>query len=244
MNVCHLAFAGVIFQLSSISSINAQQSSDSLLYKEAISGIQRIYLSEIGDNAQIFHGSEYIRSGLKANGFPYFESDNLQMGSVSYQGRLYTDMNLFYNLVTDEVIIPDFPRTALINLPQGKVDFFTIGKHVFVALENNPSNGLPADGFYEELFQGEPGMYARREKRLVVGTGSEENVYVSYNTYYLKKNNRYYVVESKASLLDLLKDQEVPLKKYIRANKLKFKIKKDLESSLVLTTMYYSRLKH
>jgi hypothetical protein len=244
MNVCRLAFVGVIFQLSGISPIRAQFSADSLLYKESISSLHRIYLSEIGDNAQIYHGSEYIRYGLKANGFPYYESDSMLTGSVNYQGNIYTDMNLFYNLVTDEIIIHDYQHNAFITLPHGKVGFFTIGSHEFIELVNKQSVGLRVDGFYEQLFSGEPGLFVRREKRLDVGSGSEETKYIQYNTYWLRKNNRYFMVESKTSLLDLLKDQEDLLKKYIRTNKLKFRIKKDLESSLVLTTMYYSQLKH
>ena len=50
------------------------------------------------------------------------------------------------------------------------------------------------------------------------------------------------MVDSKKELLELLNDQQDLLKKYIRTNK--FKFKKDLESSLVHTTIYYSRIKH
>ena len=45
----------------------------------------------------------------------------------------------------------------------------------------------------------------------------------------------------KNALLGLLKDKEDVLKKYIRTHKLNFK--KHLESSLVLTTIYYSSLR-
>jgi hypothetical protein len=153
-------------------------------------------------------------------------------------------MKLYYNLVTDDVIIPNYHGNAFITLSREKVNSFTIGDHVFVALNGMQSSGIATEGFYEVLFDGEPGLYARREKRLDLGTGSEEAKYIQLNTYFLRKNNIFYRVEDKSSLLDLLKDQEDLLKKFIRANKLKFKVKKDLESSLVLTTKYYSRLKH
>ena len=244
MNVYRLTFFGAIFQFSCISALLAQQFNDSLQYKESISGLHRIYLNEIGDNAQIYHGTEYIRYGQKALGFPYYESDSMLAGSVNYLGYEYPDLTLFYNLVTDEIIIPNYLHNALIILPEDKVDSFKIGTHVFISMAAKQYGGIPTDGFYEQLFSGEPGMYARREKRLVFGTGSEENKYIQYNTYYLRRNNVFYMVEDKKALLNLLKDQEDLLKKYIRANKLKFNIKKDLESSLMLTTMYYSRLKH
>jgi hypothetical protein len=242
MNVCRIVFFGIISQLSQISFSQAQSSADSLLYQESISAIHRIYLMDMGDNAQIYHGSEYIRNGQKAIGFPYFESDSMLKGSVNYRGNLYTGMNLFYNLVSDEIIISNYLHNAQIVLPAEKVDSFTIGSHVFLDLIHKQNQGLPTDGFYEQLLAGEPGIYARREKRLDLGTGSEESKYIQFNTYYLHKNGFYYLVDSKKGLLDLLKDQEDQLKKYIRASKLKFK--KDLESSLVLTTRYYTGIKH
>jgi hypothetical protein len=242
MNVCRIVFVGMLIQISAISTILAQSPVDSLQYKESISSLNRIYLNEIGDNAQIYHGTEYIRNGQKALGYPYFESDTILKGTVSYLGNLYPNISLYYNLVTDEIIIPNYQHNAFITLPEGKVDSFTIGRHDFVSLTSKQINGLPADGFYEELSSGEPAMYARREKRLVTGTGSEENKYIQYNTYYLRKKDVFFMVDSKKGLLELLNDQQDLLKKFIRSNKLKFK--KDLESSLVLTTMYYSRLKH
>ena len=164
------------------------------------------------------------------------------VGSVSYQGNIYTGLHLFYNLVSDEIIINNYAKNALITLSSGNVDSFTIGAHAFLQLTTNKTNGLPRDGFYEQLSAGDPAMYVRREKRLVIGTGSEETKYIQYNNYFLKYKNAFYPVDSKKALLDLLNDQQDLLKKYIRSNKLNFK--KNLETSLVLTSIYYSGLKH
>ena len=109
-------------------------------------------------------------------------------------------------------------------------------------LLSDKSNHLEKDGYYDQLYAGEPGVYAKREKRLVVGSGSEETKYIQHDDYFIKLKNVFYAVDGKSELLDVLKDQEDVLKKYIRTNKLNFK--KDLESSLVLTTTYYSQLKH
>ena len=85
--------AGLIFFLPL--HICAQQSSDSIVYKESVARTQQIYLNEIDDNAEIFHGKEYIRNGQKANGFPFFESDKILTGTISYQGTNYINQNLY-----------------------------------------------------------------------------------------------------------------------------------------------------
>ena len=224
-----------------ISQIRAQQSSDSVLYAQSVSKIHQVYINEIGDNAQIYHGSEYIRNGQKAAGFPYYESDSMVAGSVSYQGTKYQNQNFFYNMVSDELVINNFEHNALITLATEKIDSFSIGDHVFVRLESKNSNGLTKDGFYDLMYFGEPGFYVRREKRLDMGSGGAEPKYAQFNYYFVKIKNAYYAVDSKKSLLALLNDKEDVLKKYIRAHKLNFK--KHLESSLVLTTIYYSSLR-
>jgi len=232
--------AGLIFFLPL--HIHAQQSSDSIVYKESVARIQQIYMNEIDDNAEIFHGNEYIRNGQKANGFPFFDADKMLPGTISYQGLTYINQNLYFDLVSGEIIISNYAKNALITLSPGKVDSFTIGTHVFVQLKSSASNHLTRDGYYEQLFAGEPGLYAGREKRLVTGSGSEESKYIQYNNYFIRLNDVFYPVDGKSSLLEILKDQEDLLKKYIRTNKLNFK--KNLESALVLSVTYYSQLKH
>jgi hypothetical protein len=233
-------FAGVFLHLACLSQSHAQQP-DSLLNKESVSNLRQTYLNEIGDNAQIYHGSEYIRNGQKAIGFPYFESDNMLSGSIYYQGVEYLQRNLYYDLVSDEIISNNFPHNAQITLSPEKADSFRIGTRVFIQLYSNKLNGLSRDGYYEQLYSGEPGVFAKREKKLVSGTGSDETKYIQYNSYYIKVKNVFYEIEGKNTLLDLLKDKQDDLKKYIRTNKLNFK--KNLESSVVLTTIYYSQLK-
>ena len=220
----------------------AQQLSDSVLYAESLANIHQVYLRQIGDNAQIYHGREFIRNGQKANGFPFFESDNLLVGSVSYQETIYPNQKVYYNIVSDELVTNNFSNNAFIVLSQEKVDSFVIQQHVFVPLFSDKSNHLEKDGYYDQLYAGEPGLYAKREKRLVVGSGSEETKYIQHDDYFVKLKNVFYAVDGKSELLEILKDQQDVLKKYIRTNKLNFK--KDLESSLVLTTIYYSQLKH
>jgi hypothetical protein len=243
MKFSFAACVGLITHFICISSgTYAQQPSDSVLYNESMANIHQVYLREIGDNAQIYHGREFIRNGQKANGFPFFVSDNLLVGSVSYQGTIYPNQNIYYNIVSDELITNNYPHNAFVVLSAEKVDSFVIQHHVFVPLSSNKFNHLEKDGYYDQLYAGEPGVYARREKRLVVGSGNEETKYVQHDDYFIKIKNVFYAVDRKSELLDILKDQEDVLKKYIRTNKINFK--KDLESSLVLTTIYYSQLKH
>jgi hypothetical protein len=243
MKFSFVACAALAIQFICISSQTyAQQPADSVLYKESLANIHDVYIKQIGDNAQIYHGREFIRNGQKATGFPFYESEDLLTGSIFYQGTKYPSQSVYYNIVSDELVTTNYPHNAFIVLSPEKVDSFIIQQHVFVPLATDKFNHLEKDGYYDQLFSGEPGLYAKREKRLVIGSGSEETKYIQHDNYFIKLNNIFYAVDGKSELLDVLKDQKDVLKKYIRTNKLNFK--KDLESSLVLTTVYYSQLKH
>jgi hypothetical protein len=240
MNFRFPAFIGIISQLFIIS-LSRAQSPDSVLYISSSANLHRLYLDEIGDNAQIYHGSEFIRNGMKVTGFPFYKSDSLFKGTVSYQGTIYPDQSLQYDLVAGELITNNYPHSSFIVLSTDKVDSFTIDDHVFVKLKTEKSNGLPSSGFYDQLISDEPGLYVNRYKKFVPATGSIDPKYTAYDDYYVRMKNVYYPVDGKNALLELFRDHKDDLKKYIRTNKIKFN--KNKESSLVLTTIYYSRLK-
>jgi hypothetical protein len=241
MKLCCLALLGLLFPFICISQTTTLVSTDSVFYHESLANVSHVYFTEIRDNAEIYHGSEFIRNGQRAIGFPFFEADEMLNGSIYYQGTLYSGIPLYYNMVSDEIIINNYPRNAFLSLSPLKADSFIISSRLFVHLSSGKSDGLPRSGYYEKLTSGDPALFAKKEKRLVIGTGSEETKYIEYDNYYIRFKNVYYPVDGKNALLDVLKDREDDLKKFIRSNKLNFK--KNPESSLVQVTTYYSRTK-
>ena len=237
-----LRLAVFVFTTLSFLQTYAQQPTDSTLFNESIAGIHQFYFNRIGNNAQIYQGNEYIRSGLKATGFPYYEADSMFLGTITYMGTPYIEKKFFYDLVADQLIIYNYTHDALLRLYSEKVDSFSIGTHHFIYLRSDKSNGLPNDGFYEKLLSGNPSLYVKRRKLLSTATGSEDQKYILKTNYYIEKNSVYYLVDSKKTLMEIFDDQHDALNKFIRSNKLDYK--KDLENALLLSTIYYSRIKN
>ena len=243
MKFIGLVFRGILLQIFLFSPALSQQFTDSTRYIENIRSLHKIYLDAISDNAQIYHGIEYIRNGRKVMGFPFFESENMLSGNVIYQGNLYSDIELYYDLVSDALVIKNYAKNSLVTLSPDKIDSFQIGNHIFYPLAIQSSNGSTGqNSYYEQLLPGNPGFFVKRTKVLFVPSGADDIKYVQYDNYFIRLNNVYYKIEGENALLEVLKDREDALKKYIRSNKLNFK--KRPESSMVLTTKYYSLLKH
>jgi hypothetical protein len=215
------------------------QSSVDTLFSESISAFNNIYFQEIKGNARLYQGSKYDIDEKKADGFPYFQADVIRQGAITYQGTRYISQKLYYDLTKDAVVIFNYEHDDLILLDPGKIDSFSIGRHLFVPLEK--LSGLPVKGFYEQLYMGVPGLYARREKKFYYGTGRQENRYVEKNDYYIHINNIFYKCGSKSDMLTIFSDQAELMKKYIHNNKVNFK--EDFESALLSCVAYYAGLK-
>lgn len=216
------------------------QSFPDSLNNESVSAFSNIYFQEIKGNALIYEGSKYDAETKRADGFPYFQADMIRQGTITYQGVRYTLQKFYYDLTKDAVVIFNYGHDALILPDPDKIDSFSIGRHLFVRMDKLP--GLPVKGFYEELYAGEPGLYARREKKFYYGTGFQENRYVEKNEYFIRIKNVFFKCGKKSDMLTIFGDQTDALKKYIRNNKIRFK--DDLESALLECTKYYDGLKH
>jgi hypothetical protein len=232
---CHLLFA--------VQSSAQQIPPDSVFYSSSVSNLYHTYLAQIGENARLYNGPEYIRNGVKASGFAFFQTDSMLSGSVSYNGLIYPDLSLYYDLVPDELVTFNYTHVALIGISKENVDSFIIDGHHFIRLKAGHANGtIPGDGYYEQLAWNEPAVYVRREKKLLAPSGYEDPKYRQYNTYYLKMNNSFYEVGGKKELLDLLKDHKDEVKNFIRTNKLNFK--KRFEEAIVRVSVFYSQIKN
>ena len=236
-----IGYALLLFSIPS-PPVRAQQWTDSADRATAL--LRQYVQDELNPDSRLFNGYEYIRNGTPAKGFPFFDSDGLQKALLSYDGILYREIPLEYDLVLDEVVIHDYTGKALIGLISEKVDHFSIGSHSFRYIPANAGPGAPPPGFCEVLLSsGRISLLARREKKLIFPSNREDAArYDQRNYYYLRHGDRFYPVDSKDALLAVLKDKNDLLKKYIRGNHIRFS--RQLEKALTQTTAYYLQLSH
>jgi|SRR5579872_4390559 len=197
-------------------------------------------------DSRLYNGLEYIRNGTAAKGFPFFDADSLRSGTLFYDSLLFDHVPLEYDLVEDQLIMPDFSGKALISLIPQKIDHFSIGEHLFRYIDaDKTASILHKTGFYEVLYQkGSTAILARREKKLIFPSNREEQAhYDQSNAYFLALDGQYFSIEGRNDLLDALKDKKNELKQYIRTNRIRFN-KRDLENALIRTTDFYLQIRH
>ncbi len=240
-----------IFLLLSLFFIEAgaqQPLTDSAFYALSVSNIINGYKNQVKENLHIYNGSEYFRPGHGVKGTPFFESDSMLVGSLFYDGSLYENIPLSYDLVTDNVIINNYQHDNILKLVPEKLNYFYIAQHLFVRITSDSL--LPSfitTGFYEKLYDGKLTVFARYQKvaKQSAPNNSTENVirYLDYNNYFVLMNNTFYKADDKKDFLALMADKKEEIKKYMKENKIKIN-NDNRGASMKLVAEYYSQLKN
>src|SRR6476620_6552865 len=118
----------------------------------------------IGSFAQelhIYNGSEYTAFYRGMRGHPFLISDSTENGDVFYDGALYKNLKLGYNIADNQLYFRYEKLGYNIRLLNEKISYFIIDGRRFDNLSTNVNLNQP---FYELLYSGHIKVYAVREK--------------------------------------------------------------------------------
>lgn len=241
----HYLYCIILISLSSIKTTVAQISiSDTALYRSAQSNVIQLYIDSIKENLHLYNGTEFTAAYRSSAGHPFFEYSEPQTGNVFYDGIFYPGMRLSYDLVHDELIFVTPSKNLNVKLITQKINWFAIQNHLFVRVsENNNAVNSPPVGFYELAYEGIYSVLIKRKKYFNQAT-REDNIskFMQSVNYYVRKENAYYEIDSKRSLLAVCKDHKAEVSKYMQREGLNFK--KDPANTTSKVIEYYSQLKN
>ena len=224
----------------------AQTVTDSLSAKQTTvyANIERDFYKKIGPQSRLYNGMQYDpAANIKGNAY-YKDIDTWTKGSVFYDGYLYTNVSMMYDIYYDELIILIYNNFMRISLISEKIDYFNLFDRHFIRIKKDPlnSNSLKT-GFYDELYKGKIQVLAEKSKNLQNTTDNLGNIITYFSPskdYYLFKNDKYYTVNSQGAFLDVLKDHKKELKQFIKSNSINFK--SDPEQAMASIAAYYDHL--
>ncbi|MFT2009483.1 hypothetical protein ACMA1I_12465 [Pontibacter sp. 13R65] len=220
------------------------QPKDTAFVQAAISQAVGAYRNAIGNSAHLYTGIEYFdyRKYLR-EGHQFLVTDELVKGDVVYEGILYEQVPLLYDIVKDELIVKLESRAFNQKLISQKVAQFNWKGQVF---QRFPADSLTSfqSGFYELLLQNEVLVLAKRAKIIeeVPENRLIKTVFRRADGYYIQKDLRYYPITSKRSLYTVFKDQKKELKRFYRVQDLKFRANKE-KTIVAVATEYVSLTK-
>lgn len=237
-------FAWFLLPIISVAQNRSQnQVPDTGWLKLSIANAASTYYDRMQENAPFYNGVGYTGYGHNINGHPFFQSDMLQKASFYYDGTLYENIPLLYDLVSDEVVIKDYTNNYYIRLNSSKIRYFSLLGHTFIR-QVPDSNGaaIPELGFFDRIYEGPTTVFAKRKKQISHTLTSEKTIseYVQYNSWYIRTENGYSRITGKKSLLSILNDKKSELKKWLSKEKLDFK--KNMDDAIKKTVAYYDQI--
>jgi hypothetical protein len=221
---------------------------DSVPVGKALAQITTDFYKSIGQESRLYNGHEYVPYDLSIKGtalFPY-DAKDWQTGEVDYDGILYKNVPMKYDIYKDEVVVQLYNKFSMFALLSDKVHDFSFGNHHFIRIEADqlPDNSdLLKTGFYDQLYNGKTELLARREKSLQSSSNTattSETSFLAKDDYFLKKGNVYYKVSSKGSILKVLKDKKKELQQYLKQNHINYR--DNHEDAMVKLASYYDHI--
>ena len=223
---------------------NAQYNeSDSMLYKKAKEYAVSLYHENIKNESGLYNGSQYVvYAQTIQDGIPFFEITQPSSGNVTYWGVEYKNVPLLYDILKGEIITIVPSTNYLIKLNTEKVSSFEVLNHKFIRIAKDSSNKNIKTGFYDVLYDGQTAVYKKEIKTLNedLSSGKLRTFILDENAFFIKKNNVFFTVSNKSSLLDILKDKKKEVQEFIRKNKLK--IRKDKDNALPKIAAFYDEI--
>ena len=235
----------IFFLLILSASAFSQTGNDTTFSKAALQNSIAVYGKHISEQTNLYNGYQYVRPNqTNDEEHPYFETDDWVFGSVEYDGEIFKNIPLLYDIRSDKVITEHYLNGNEMELIPEKLSGFTMAKHSFKKIKNEEvSNSLPQTGYYEILYDGVTRAIVL-QKKTSLKTISSNEVQILYEKrikYYILKNGKFFQVRSKGSLLKLLSDEKKALKQFLTTHKLRFR--GNAESVIAQTAEFYDTLK-
>ncbi len=194
---------------------------DSVQRTLALNQIKARYNAQMDLQRGLYNGYEYSPYLPGIKGTAYFNNEkDWTKGSANYNGTLYTNILIKYDLVKDLLVVLDTNSNASFTLVSEKVEDFWIAGHHYRYL--NAGNGLDNHldpGFYDVLSDGVVRLYARRTKSIENSSNSYsglEKVFKERTNYYLEKDGTFYKANTPSSFLGFFKDKKAAVKAYLK----------------------------
>ncbi|MFT3947516.1 MAG: hypothetical protein QM763_11160 [Agriterribacter sp.] len=228
----------LFFFNAAVPAFSQEQNPDSALVAQQQKNTIQLYYNSLDIQSGLYNGSEYlVYVQLLKDGHPYLDTATLTDGAVFYDGMLYKNVPMLYDIVKDELVVQHYNKVFHIQLIQSKVDEFNILGRLFLHLgKDSTKQGNVKNGFYEVLYDGQIKLYAKRIKTIqefIPDMQVERRVF-SNNRYFIYKDSIFHEVYNQSSVIKVLKDKKFDYKQALRKQHIKFRRQRETAMKLML----------
>jgi len=192
------------------------------------------------DKQLLLNGRIWRNKYSKAIGDQFFLSNVFLKGSVVFNGRLFDNLYLLYDINSDELLLRTESYPVII-MNKEMVDSFSLvfnNRNYHVINAGNDSGVLR--GYVNIIYDGHSTLYVKYKKNIQpLAVDGRYDLFHPGHSVYLKKGSEIVPVAGKKELLNLLEDKKKEIRFYLKSNRLKLR-KKDPETYIPVLRYYDS----
>ena len=218
---------------------------DRTFYQQSLAHTIRGYEQTVGVNSPLYKGKEYVDYTFRIQGDQYFQSYIWEKGSVYYDGLLYSDVSMKYDIANEVLIVDHAHLPFQVALESANIDYFSLLDHHFIRLEADTlTHAGISTGFYDLLYDGKTRFLVKRAKILKDAIEDRQLHYwfEATDRYFIQKDDVFHRVKSKRSVLKVFYDHKKDIQRFMKRNKIKFR--KQPEEAIHRIVMYYDQQVH
>ena len=208
----------------------------------------KIYNSALGIQSPLYTGPEYnyYNPAIKGNAY-YLESNQFTNGAVFYDGVLYANVPLLYDIYADKLVSQLYDHFSKYLFIKDRVQSFDIDSHHFVHIVVDSTAAKKPEiksGYFDEIYNGKTEVLVKRAKNIQTTLADVNGAASSFSpttAYFIKHGDAYYKISGGGDMLNVLKDRKQDLQQYIKSNKIRFG-SAVIEESMVKVATYYDHL--
>jgi hypothetical protein len=232
--------------LGGFKNLSAQKSvADTTSRRIALQQVTDFYFRSVAESGFLNYGNEVIEYTDKSVSHPFYSEDRFAYGTINGFGVTYQDIPVKYDIVHDKLIVLDFNKIFKVEQISERIDSFSLLGHGFVRLAaDSIDQSEITTGFYERLYKGNSvAVFAKRKKIAseLIKEGHSELSFKERNYYFIRKDDNYYPVSDKGSVMDVFRDKKKELDNYLKKNKIKFN--NNREYAMTFLAEHYEFLK-
>ncbi|WP_299248042.1 hypothetical protein [uncultured Aquimarina sp.] len=166
------------------------------------------------EHTGLYNGKQYVNldvNRIYEGRHSFFLTDDVVTGSILYDNQVYYDVDMKYNLETDNLLIAlkSGAVTSILELIRDKVDRFTIEDYSFIRIDGFEENNSVINGFHQVLLKNDTYSLLKRYQKIrrkKIGNVGDNKLYFEFitkNTYVLFANGHYKRINSKGDVIKM-----------------------------------------
>lgn len=222
----------------------AQKMDDSVFVASLSQNMKSVYSNLLNREAPVFNGRIYhpYQSPLE-NGHSFFVSDEYVEGTIAYNGFVYINLKIAYDLVRNQLVLLQYDGVNAIIVSPDHVDSFSLHNRKFINLQPTSDSILNVkEGYYDLIYDGTIDLLVKRDKTIsekITPTLVERTV-SQQDKYYLRIASAIRPIKNRKALLSLLRSTKNENERFIKDNRLNFR--SDKENALVKLVQFHDSI--